>query len=330
MLAKKQQAVKQINSRGNPVPARVSAENWTRLDATSRFAGVVKKKQLGSPDSPLPSVRSRRKRCVLAIAGSDSSGGAGIQADLRTIAAHGLHGLSVITAVTAQNSRAVDSVHCIPRRQLLAQLGAVFADFDVAAVKIGMLGSVAAVDAVADCLVKAGARHVVLDPVLVASSGTALLPPRGVARLLTRLIPLAELLTPNLPEAEVLLGRRLRSERDMRGAGKDLLALGASAILLKGGHGKGRVVCDYLFAGESMTVFSHSRLPGSVRGTGCTLASAIAAGLASNLPLDDAVARAELFLQREMRRAYRAGRGGMQAMNPAATHATMDLPGSKV
>ncbi len=158
----------------------------------------------------------------------------------------------------------------------------------------------------------------------------ALLPPRGVARLLTRLLPLTELLTPNLPEAEALLGRRLRSDRDMRAAGKDLLALGASAVLLKGGHSKGRVVRDYLFSGESVTVFSHSRLPWSVRGTGCTLASAIAAGLASNLPLHDAVARAEQFLQREMRRAYRAGRGGMRAMSPAATHAAMDLPGSKV
>jgi len=278
----------------------------------------VKKKQPGLPDSPAVPATYRRKRCVLAIAGSDSSGGAGIQADLRTIAAHGLHGLSVITAVTAQNSRAVESVHCIPPRQLLAQLNAVFAGFDIAAVKIGMLGSVAAVDAVADYLREAGARHIVLDPVLVASSGTSLLPPRGLARLRARLIPLAELLTPNLPEAEALLGRRLRSELDIRSAGRDLLALGARAVLLKGGHRRGRDVRDYLFAGETETVFSHARLPGAVRGTGCTLASAIAAGLASNLPLRDAVARAERFLQREMQRAYRAGRAGMRAMSPAA------------
>ena len=205
-----------------------------------------------------------------------------------------------------------------------------FADFEVAAVKIGMLGSVAAVDAVADYLVSAGARHIVLDPVLVASSGTALLPVRGLARLRRRLMPLVELLTPNLPEAEALLGRRLRSDRDMRGAGKDLLAVGAGAVLLKGGHRQGRVVCDYLFSGESMTVFSHARRPGSVRGTGCTLASAIAAGLASNLPLRDAVARAEQFLQREMLRAYRTGRGGMQAMSPATTHAALDVAGRKV
>jgi hydroxymethylpyrimidine/phosphomethylpyrimidine kinase len=290
----------------------------------------VKKKQLGSPDSPSVIVRSRRRRCVLAIAGSDSSGGAGIQADLRTIAAHGLHGLSVITAVTAQNSRAVESVHHIPPRQLRAQLNAVFTDFDVAAVKIGMLGSVAAVDAVAEYLAEAGARHVVLDPVLVASSGTALLTPRGLARLRAKLIPLTELLTPNLPEAEALLGRRLRSERDMRGAGADLLALGAAAVLLKGGHRQSRMVRDYLFTAKSMTTFSHARLPRSVRGTGCTLASAIAAGLASNLPRHEAVARAEQFLQREMRRAYRSGRSGMQAMSPAAMQTPMDRPGKKV
>jgi hydroxymethylpyrimidine/phosphomethylpyrimidine kinase len=265
----------------------------------------------------MPSARTVRRRCVLTIAGSDSSGGAGIQADLRTIAAHGLHGLSVITSVTAQNSRAVESVHRIPERQILAQLDAVFADFDVAAVKIGMLGSVAAIDAVADYLDQAGARHIVLDPVLVASSGAALLPPSGLARLRKRLMPLVELLTPNLPEAEALLGFRLGSDRDIRSAGEDLLALGAGAVLLKGGHARGRMVRDYLFDGESVTVFSHPRLPGSVRGTGCTLASAIAAGMASNLPLHDAVARAEQFLQRELQRAYLAGRGGMRAMNPA-------------
>ena len=266
----------------------------------------------------------------MAIAGSDSSGGAGIQADLRAIAAHGLHGLSVITAVTAQTGRAVESVHLVPPRQILAQLDAVFADFDVAAVKIGMLGSVAAVDVVADFLNKIGVQRVVLDPVLVATSGTPLLPARGLARLRGRLIPLAELLTPNLPEAEALLGRRLRTDRDVRRAGDDLLALGAGAVLLKGGHGRGRVVCDYLFAGKSTTVFSHPRLPGSVRGTGCTLASAIAAGLASGLPLREAVARAQQFLQREMHRAHRVGRAGMQALNAAAASAAMDVAGRRL
>ena len=287
----------------------------------------MKKKHPGSPDSPRAAATGRRKRCVLAIAGSDSSGGAGIQADLRTIAAHGLHGLSVITAVTAQNSRAVESVHHVPPRQLLAQLDAVFADFDVAAVKIGMLGSVAAVDVVAGYLLEAGARHIVLDPVLVASSGKALLPLRGLARLRDRLMPQVELLTPNLPEAEALLGRQLRSDDDMRAAGADLLALGARAVLLKGGHQRGRVVCDYLFAGKTTTVFSHARRAGSVRGTGCILASAIAAGLAVRLPLRDAVARAEQFLQREMQRAYRAGRSRMQAMNPAAVRAATAVAG---
>jgi len=290
----------------------------------------VKKKHTGPTDSPLVPPKRRRKRCVLAIAGSDSSGGAGIQADLRTIAAHGLHGLSVVTAVTAQNSRAVESVHHVPPRELLAQLDAVFTDFDIAAVKIGMLGSEAAVDAVADYLLEARARHIVLDPVLVASSGKALLSPRGLARLRGRLIPRVQLLTPNLPEAEALLGRQLRNDDDMRAAGADLLALGAGAVLLKGGHQRGRVVRDYLFAGESTTVFSHARRSGTVRGTGCTLASAIAAGLASGLALPEAVARAEQFLQREMDCAYPTGRTGMRAMSPAAMHAGTDAPGRKL
>jgi hydroxymethylpyrimidine/phosphomethylpyrimidine kinase len=193
-----------------------------------------------------------------------------------------------------------------------------------------MLGSVAAVGAVAGYLLQAGARHIVLDPVLVAGSGKALLPPRGLACLRDRLISRVELLTPNLPEAETLLGRQLRSDDDMRGAGADLLALGAGAVLLKGGHQGGRVVCDYFFVGKSTTVFSHVRRPGSVRGTGCTLASAIAAGLAASLPLRDAVARAEQFLQREMQLAYRTGRTGMQAMSPAAMQSATDVAGRKL
>lgn len=257
-------------------------------------------------------------RCVLAIAGSDSSGGAGIQADLRTIAAHGLHGLSAITAVTAQNGRAVTAVHCVPARHLLAQLRAVFADFEIAAVKIGMLGSAAAVDVVVHGLREAGARNIVLDPVLVSSSGTALLPATGLRKLRDNLIPIVDLLTPNVPEAEALLGRRLKSGRDMRRAADDLLELGARAVLLKGGHRRGSPVVDLLVERESALSFSHARLPGSVRGTGCTLASAIAAGLASNLPLRDAIDAAERYLQREMQRAYHAGRAGMRAMNPAA------------
>ncbi|HSE11672.1 MAG TPA: bifunctional hydroxymethylpyrimidine kinase/phosphomethylpyrimidine kinase [Rudaea sp.] len=259
-------------------------------------------------------------RCVLAIAGSDSSGGAGIQADLRAISAHGLHGLSVITAVTAQNSRVVEAIHRVPARHLLAQLQAVFADFEVAAVKIGMLGGTAAISAVADCLREAGARNIVLDPVLVSSSGTPLLPASGLRKLRGGLIPIVDLLTPNLPEAEALLGRRLNSDRDMRRAADDLIALGARAVLLKGGHRRGSTVVDHLVDHESATSFSHPRLSGSVRGTGCTLASAIACGLALGLPLRAAVHGAEQFLQREMRRAGQTGHGRMRAMNPLQAH----------
>jgi hydroxymethylpyrimidine/phosphomethylpyrimidine kinase len=254
---------------------------------------------------------------VLTIAGSDSGGGAGIQADLRTIAAYGLHGLSAITAVTAQNSRAVEAIHRVPPDHLLAQLRAVFAEFEVGAVKIGMLGSAAAVNVVMLHLCEVGARNIVLDPVLVSSSGAALLPQRALRLLRSGLIPMVDVLTPNLPEAEALLGRRVRSDADMRGAAADLLALGARAVLLKGGHRRGRTVTDLLVDGDRALSFSHPRLPWPVRGTGCTLASAVACGLALHLPLRDAVGSAEEFLQREMRRARPVGCAGMRAMNPA-------------
>ena len=290
----------------------------------------MKKKHFDAPDSPIPASVRQRTPCVLTIAGSDSSGGAGIQADLRTIAAYGLHGLSTITAVTAQNSRAVEAIHRVPPRHLLAQLRAVFADFEVAAVKIGMLGSAAAVDVVANHLREAGARNIVLDPVLVSSSGAALLPQRGLRLLRKDLIPIVDLLTPNLPEAEALLGRRVRSDADMRAAADDLVALGAGAVLLKGGHRRGRTVSDVLVDGDRALTYSHPRLPWSVRGTGCTLASAVACGLALNLPLRDAVAGAELFLQREMQRAGRVGRGGMRALNPVAAPTARVASGKKV
>jgi len=257
----------------------------------------------------------RKKPTVLTIAGSDSSGGAGLQADLRVFAAFGLHGLSTITAVTAQNSTSVRAVHAVPAAHVRAQIQVLFAEFEIAAVKIGMLGNAAAIGAVVDCLRALDAKNIVLDPVLASSSGTALLTPPGIQRLRTSLIPLVALLTPNVPEAEVLLDRRLRTPRQLRIAAHDLRDLGARAVLLKGGHVRGPIVQDILVDDRSEIVLSHPRQPRSARGTGCSLAAAITAGLAVGLPLRAAVENAERFLQEALRRAYRTG--SMNVLNAA-------------
>jgi hydroxymethylpyrimidine/phosphomethylpyrimidine kinase len=254
-------------------------------------------------------------RSVLTIAGSDSGGGAGIQADLRTFAAFGLHGLSVICAITAQNTRRVTSIHCVPALEVERQLEAVFEDFDIGAVKIGMLGSCANVTAVAKFLRHRHVCNVVVDPVLVASSGRRLLPARGISLLRTRLLPLAELVTPNQPEAVALLGREL----DGRASARALLALGPRSALVKGGHGTGRAVRDYLATASdaSLRVFRHRRLPIHAHGTGCVLSAAIAAGLALGQPLGTAVAAAQSYLQAALRRSYVGGSDSIRLL-PAA------------
>jgi len=252
---------------------------------------------------------------ALSIAGSDSAGAAGIQADLKAFAAMNVHGLSAITAVTAQNLRRVTSVHVVPAREVARQIHAVFADFRIAAVKIGMLGSAANVAAVAAALRQQHARNIVLDPVLASSSGTPLLTPRGLAILRKELIPLADLLTPNLPEAAILLGRRVR-DADAPAAARDLLALGARAVLLKGGHGRGRVVRDILVDAGGVREFAHPRLRLRARGTGCVLASAIAAGLAQGQSLAAAIAAAEAFLQQALQDSCRVTRTHIRVLRP--------------
>jgi hydroxymethylpyrimidine/phosphomethylpyrimidine kinase len=260
------------------------------------------------------------KPVALTIAGSDSGGCAGIQADLETFAAFGLHGLAAVTAVTAQNTRRVRSIHRVPAREIEAQLMAVFDDFSVDAVKIGMLGSRAAVETVAAALRRRRAVNVVIDPVLAASSGTALLPAAAMNSLRGELLPLAAVLTPNVPEAEALLARRICSVSEMAGAARDLLRFGARAVLLKGGHLPGAVVTDVLVEAGSAGArrFSRRRLPLAARGTGCTLAAAIAAGLALGLELNVAIARAERYLQACLRRAYRTGAGKKYALEHLA------------
>jgi hydroxymethylpyrimidine/phosphomethylpyrimidine kinase len=251
---------------------------------------------------------------VLTIAGSDSGGGAGIQADLKTFSALGTYGASVITALTAQNTRAVTAIHDVPPAFVEAQLDAVFDDIDFAAVKIGMLSRPEIIDAVAEGLGRHGARNVVLDPVMVAKSGDRLLRPEAIAALRERLLPLATVITPNLPEAAVLLD--LEEARDAAGmfeAAVALRALGPQAVLLKGGHlDNGTESIDVLDDGAGPITLAAPRIATrNTHGTGCTLSSAIAGLLARGLPLRDAARDAKAYVTAALSGANRlsVGRG---------------------
>ena len=247
--------------------------------------------------------------CVLSIAGSDSGSAAGVQADLKTLLAHGVHGLTAVTAITAQNTQAITAIQVLSQSMLLAQLNAVLADFRIAAIKIGMLGNAANIRLVARWLRQHRLPNVIVDPVLVASSGNRLLADNAIAVLRRELLPLAQVLTPNVPEAEALIGRPIRTYAQMRAAAHHLRTMGAQAVLLKGGHLGGTTVRDYFVDAAGKFEFSHRRLNYPVRGTGCTLASAIAANLALGLAPREAVARSEHYLQRAFRSARRNGRG---------------------
>jgi hydroxymethylpyrimidine/phosphomethylpyrimidine kinase len=248
-------------------------------------------------------------KIALTIAGSDSGGGAGIQADLRTFAAHGLHGASAITAVTAQNTVAVVDYMALEPRMVVAQIDAVASDMTVSAVKTGMLASRAIVEAVAEALARLRLPHLVVDPVMVAKSGDRLLDAEAEAAYLERLFPLAEIVTPNLAEAEALLRRPVRSVEAMDGAARDLHALGPRAVLVKGGHLEGDPV-DVLFDGERIEELKAPRIATrNTHGTGCTLSAAIAARLALGLELGEAVRGAKAYLTEALRGAYALGRG---------------------
>ena len=218
------------------------------------------------------------------------------------------HGLSAITSITAQTLQQALAIRTVAPSIVAAQIDAAFGGFAVRAVKIGMLGSGAIAACVAERLSAHGARAVVVDPVLASSSGTSLFSDRSLASL-RRLLALADVLTPNVPEAEILLGRRVRGPRDLTAAAHDLLATGARAGLLKGGHLRGASVHDVLVSAQgSVRTFEHVRVAGRARGTGCALASATAAGLARGLTVIEAVAGAERYLQDALRRSYRMGR----------------------
>jgi hydroxymethylpyrimidine/phosphomethylpyrimidine kinase len=248
---------------------------------------------------------------ALTIAGSDSSGGAGIQADLKTFAAFGVYGASVITALTAQNTRAVSAIHPVPADFVTAQLDAVFDDLDVKAVKIGMVVQLSTIAAIARALSRRTQKHVVLDPVMVATSGDRLLPADALTRLREDLVPLASLLTPNLPEAAALLEEAVApDEATIVDQGRRLLAMGARAVLIKGGHGQGAESIDYLFAGEDVIALRAPRLAtGNTHGTGCSLSSAIAAGLAKGENLEEAVREAKSWITAAIAAADRLGVG---------------------
>jgi hydroxymethylpyrimidine/phosphomethylpyrimidine kinase len=259
-----------------------------------------------SPDSPALTHRGR----VLIIAGSDSGGGAGIQADIKTVTALGGYAATAITAVTVQNTLGVTGVHPIPPDIIAAQARAVLDDIGADAIKTGMLGDVATVELVAGLLDSAVGVPAVIDPVMIAKGGASLLQAQAVEAVKRLMIPRAALLTPNAPEAEALTGLAVHDLDGQRRAGEALLALGAKAVLMKGGHVPGQRVVDLLMTPDGETVFEGERIDTRhTHGTGCTLASACATGLAQGLPLTAAVARAWNYVHEAMLRAPGFGAG---------------------
>ncbi|MDZ4259637.1 MAG: bifunctional hydroxymethylpyrimidine kinase/phosphomethylpyrimidine kinase [Gemmatimonadales bacterium] len=255
-------------------------------------------------------MNSDKSHIALTIAGSDSGGGAGIQADLKTFAAWGCFGTSAIVAITAQNTLGVSAVHPVPLDVVRAQLASLADDLPPHAVKTGMLATLELVELVASILESRGWQHYVLDPVMVATSGDRLLDPDAIAAVRERLVPLAACVTPNLDEAELLVGFPVRDPQAMQRAGEALLALGAAAALIKGGHLEGNQLVDLLVTPAGTTSFLHKRLDTrATHGTGCTLSAAITAGLALGATLDATVPRALEYLQAAMRAAPGLGGG---------------------
>jgi len=246
---------------------------------------------------------------VLIIAGSDSGGGAGIQADIKAVTMLGGYAATAVTAITVQNTLGVTGVHPIPLDIVAAQARAVLGDIGADAIKTGMLGTIAAVETVAGLLDEAGVPAVV-DPVMIAKGGAALLDEGAVLAVRSLMIPRAALLTPNAPEAEALTGLAVHDLDGQRRAGEALLALGAGAVLMKGGHVDGPRVIDLLLTSHGETLLESERIETRhTHGTGCTLASACAAGLAQGLTLEEAVARAWAYVAEAIRRAPGLGQG---------------------
>ena len=251
---------------------------------------------------------------VLTIAGSDSGGGAGIQADLKTFAANGCYGMSVITALTAQNTRGVTAIHALPPSFAVEQMTAVLTDIGTDAIKIGMLYSAELIEAVAETLNNFRPHNIVLDPVMVAQSGDKLLQDDAIQAIKEHLMPVADVVTPNLPEAEVLLGQKIESYQDVQRAARELSRVGGRSILIKGGHMVESKSTDLLYLTEEdrFVRLEADRIDSrNNHGTGCTLSSAIAAHMAKGSDIEEAVNKAKTFIQNAIRAgaAYNIGHG---------------------
>jgi hydroxymethylpyrimidine kinase/phosphomethylpyrimidine kinase len=260
---------------------------------------------------------TRRPPIILTVAGSDSGGGAGIQADLKTISALGGYGLTVLTALTAQNSVGVQGVHQVPPAFVSAQMESVLSDFRPDAAKTGMLASASIIDSVADSFASSAVPRLVVDPVMISSTGHPLIDRDAVKVLVRRLFPIARIITPNLHEAAALLGREVKSELEMECAARELIDLGAPAVLLKGGHLEGSAK-DYFCDGGTGEFFAAPRVDSPhTHGSGCALAAAIATFLGAGSDLREAVGRAKTFITRAIAGAFHVGRG-IGPVNPMA------------
>lgn len=249
-------------------------------------------------------------RTALTIAGSDSGGGAGIQADLKTFAAHGVYGTSVITAVTAQNTLGVTAFEALSSDLVTAQIEAVMSDIGTHAAKTGMLANAAIVEAVAAAVEDLEIPWLVVDPVMIAKSGDHLLDDEALGAMKSELLRRAFLVTPNVPEAEALSGLAIRTEEDRREAARRIVALGASAVIVKGGHVPGDDIIDLLYDGHRFVEFRTERVAGgSTHGTGCTFAAAITAHLAQSRGLEETIPLAQQYVAAAIRHAPGLGRG---------------------
>ena len=249
-------------------------------------------------------------RTALTIAGSDSGGGAGIQADLKTFSSHGVYGTTAITAVTAQNTLGVTMVEAMPADLVIAQIEAVASDIGVHAVKTGMLPNAAIVEAVAAAVQELDLPFLVVDPVMLAKSGDTLSTDEAVAAMRAELLRLAFVVTPNLPEAEALAGIPIGSDRERRDAARRIHSLGPGAVIIKGGHDHSTDIVDLLFDGQTFTEFPTERVPGTHKhGTGCTYAAALTAHLALGRTLSEAIPLVQQYIAGAIRHAPRLGRG---------------------
>ncbi|HOJ32359.1 MAG TPA: bifunctional hydroxymethylpyrimidine kinase/phosphomethylpyrimidine kinase [Candidatus Hydrogenedentes bacterium] len=247
---------------------------------------------------------------ALTIAGSDSGGGAGIEADLKTFTALGVYGMAAVTSITAQNTCGVYSVYDVPAQMVTAQIDAVTEDIGVDAAKTGMLSNAEIVEGVCESIRRNQISRLVVDPVMIAKSGDALLQPDAIKTFITRMIPLAFLITPNIPEAEKLTGQKISTVSDVNPVIKHIADLGAKNVLLKGGHMGGKYAVDWLYDGENLTEFTAPRInTHNTHGTGCTLSAAITAFLAKGINLYDAVRSAKNYLTVAIRHSFDLGKG---------------------